>query len=941
MTRVRIITSLPASPGSSDALEWRFPPDLESEITTLAALCQVNQQQREPIAPSTQAGEDGMDDPTGDEECTNSFSSLSLVDDAEMKRGFLDRLAELLCYRKDPTLITSTALIYSDEEAIIVAARNSSSGGDTWSHRDVRMLEYLAEVLERISSDDAFESHPLPGLQSTLVEHYSSRIRHHAERVMSIENGKTELKFFKEDGCGGVASGRLDAYQFAKSVEDLSHSTDFYDKLKASLTPTKFRRVMDELGFIRRPMQGAVELLLVAQQCSGFRNIKVVLLNSLLPRKVKTLQLPKAIISLTARLQAKFHNEAKKNKNVHAEMMLMTYLLGFRSPTLEIFPYLGISKKTCLLCGHILEEIGQFKTRGNHGKCYSQWTLPSALWIKPQATEKLDKAIQRLRDILREEATEEVPHRDAEKESVMAVPIPPRYGKETTVFNAGVEDLRLLAREAEWISAFRRSDREVGTTSSKDERPVISDSSQDSASAPKGDPERPKTANPTACPFCKDTGELAHTCTKCGIAAYCDLDCYRADWYRHKFLCILGRPTDVTDHLVLACHTNQYPQEDDVAEQYGFMCFATGKDRSRLFELYRRLVIEWAIDEEELRAAVKQNRLKEMLTFRCSQTADPVMLSDKQWLESQEGFGVSGERQGLIILIEAAREELLNSDERKSPFTEVQPPEKRQAFLFFVQIRNGFKPDVDEDNWISLGFCTAPDAVSEDRLCSAYNSLVGRCTFDEFWSSMAESGILELFSKYGLADRILHMRNFKNFMAIVKKWHQSVWELKRFTRMNVSDPFRAVVVDYGFMNCKDARQRMQLRGMYQEYFKRGEDEMRLHEACVAGKLASFLHSVFGGLPVPPDFLRNPYPLENYPLMGMVTHSVTMCPELALDRVRALKATGGDESIIITIPDAEDEAQLSFLHDRAAFLGTGLRKRYYSGSDGQYITEFTM
>jgi len=34
-------------------------------------------------------------------------------------------------------------------------------------------------------------------------------------------------------------------------------------------------------------------------------------------------------------------------------------------------------------------------------------------------------------------------------------------------------------------------------------------------------------------------------------------------------------------------------------------------------------------------------------------------------------------------------------------------------------------------------------------------------------------------------------------------------------------------------------------------------------------------------------------------------------------------------MIITIPNAEDEAHIRFLHDRAAFLGTGLRKRYSS------------
>ena len=378
-----------------------------------------------------------------------------------------------------------------------------------------------------------------------------------------------------------------------------------------------------------------------------------------------------------------------------------------------------------------------------------------------------------------------------------------------------------------------------------------------------------------------------------------------------------------------------------MAKIYGFMSFLNGKDRSRLFKLYRRLVMEWNIDEEELRAAVMQNRLKEMLTFRCRQIEDVDMLSDKEWLESQERFGVNGKSKGLITVLEAAQEELLTPNERKLPIAEIQPPEKRSALLFYIQIRNGFKPDVSEDNWILLGFCTAPNAISEDRLGSAYEALVGRCAFDEFVSSMIDSSIVELFRKYGLADRILRMRNFKEFMVMVKKWHHSVWELKRFTRMNGSDPFRAVVVDYGFMNCKEARQRMQLRSIYQEYFESGGDEMELHEACIAGKLASFLQSVFGRLLVPPESFSNPYPLENqlYPLMGMVTNSVIMCTESALDQVKALELAEGYESMIIAVPNAEDEAHVRFLHDRAASLGTGVGKRTYSCPDGGYITEF--
>lgn len=82
MTRVQII-SLPASPDSTDAasFEWRLLPDLESEITTLAALCHVKQQQREPIPRSTNRGDDEIDDgdPAEDEEGTDMFWSLSLT----------------------------------------------------------------------------------------------------------------------------------------------------------------------------------------------------------------------------------------------------------------------------------------------------------------------------------------------------------------------------------------------------------------------------------------------------------------------------------------------------------------------------------------------------------------------------------------------------------------------------------------------------------------------------------------------------------------------------------------------------------------------------------------------------------------------------------------------------------------------------------------------
>ncbi|KKP05796.1 hypothetical protein THAR02_02080 [Trichoderma harzianum] len=783
MTHVSVVSAFSWVPNSSDATEWRFHPDTESEITTLAAWRQIQQLQREPLS-ATKDGEDDLDESIDDEECTSLLAPAYLDGDAGIKKGFLDRLAELLCYRKDPSLITSTALLYNDEEVTIVAARNSSKKGKTWSDKDIMMLEHLAALLERISSNDILESDPLPALRSTLVEYYSQRIRHHAQEAMFIEGGKTGLNFFRGDnGCAGVASGRQAVSQFANCVEHLSHNADFYAELKAKLTPKKLRRVVEELAFIRRPMQSANAFAHVAQQCSGFRKIKITLLDSLPPRKVEQWHLSEEEFPATKRLEPKFGNLIAKLKHVHAEMMLMAYLSS-RIPRTDVFPYLGISKKTCLLCGHMLREMGQFETRGNHGKCYSQWTLPSVLWINSEDVKKLCKAVQCIRDSLR--SMDEAFHRDAEKESMIAAAIPPAYARTQTIFNSMVEDPRFLAREAEWFTMSHRRNIEAKYVVEfwlSEISIVNSEAMWDITDMPRTIAEGPKSedATPTACAFCKNSLELAYS--------------------------------------FLACHTNQFPQEDDVIKQYGFLCFTSGYCRWRLFKLYRRLVTKWKVDEEELRSAVELNRLKEMLTTRCSQTGDPAMLSDMKWLESEEVFRANGEEPE-ITAFDVAQEQFLSPQDRKIPLVELQPPEKRQALIFYAEIFNGFMPDVDEDNWISLGFCTAADPDSEQRLASAYRLLVERCSFDEFWSAMSQSRIVELFGKYGLADRISKMRNFKILMAIVPRRHQSVWELNRFTRLNVTDPFRAVIVDYGFMNCEDARHRMQLRGIYREYFER-------------------------------------------------------------------------------------------------------------------------
>jgi hypothetical protein len=184
---------------------------------------------------------------------------------------------------------------------------------------------------------------------------------------------------------------------------------------------------------------------------------------------------------------------------------------------------------------------------------------------------------------------------------------------------------------------------------------------------------------------------------------------------------------------------------------------------------------------------------------------------------------------------------------------------------------------------------------------------------------MTNSTIVELFGKYGLGSQVTALCNFKTVMAAVGVWHQSVWELKRFARLSDPEPSRAVIVDYGFMNCQTPQERTHLRRMYADFFSRGGDEMDLHQACIDGRLAQFLESRMGRLPVSAELLASPYPLDGCSYMGMVSESVALCPESASHVVGEMHRAMGERRLILTIPDECDAEMVACLQDRAAFL----------------------
>lgn len=146
MNRITTVP-VPATTQRTGSPIWRFSKQHESEIVSLAAQCQSNQQQREPldiVLPDDEAESDSDDD---DDFSTSFPAELTTDGTKQVKREFLDRLAEIVCRKKQASFVTCTSIIEEEDQVIIVIARN-----ERWTEEDKVFLNELADLMEMISS---------------------------------------------------------------------------------------------------------------------------------------------------------------------------------------------------------------------------------------------------------------------------------------------------------------------------------------------------------------------------------------------------------------------------------------------------------------------------------------------------------------------------------------------------------------------------------------------------------------------------------------------------------------------------------------------------------------------------------------------------------------------------------------------------------------------
>lgn len=298
----------------------------------------------------------------------------------------------------------------------------------------------------------------LPDLQALFSKYYTPRLKYHASQLLSLIDKMKEM--WKLDAClKAFRSGEVSSFDLVNIVNDLCYSTTFYSEINRFFTETQVKRVIRELGFLCRPKYAFNTFWEAAREIEGFQKINITLIPGYQAKKVPpSLSLCTQAMVRTNKDRKNLEAQLQKKKWIHAEMGMVTHLISEGSVT-QTFPYLGISKKTCFMCGHFLQGLDVFRARNNHGKVYSQWTLPSSLVVPSLYQSKFDSVVRNLRDILRHEcAVDDAQHVNAVKESTISTPVVSKI-ETWSPFNRHIPDPRIQARQAEWLST--RSSRAI------------------------------------------------------------------------------------------------------------------------------------------------------------------------------------------------------------------------------------------------------------------------------------------------------------------------------------------------------------------------------------------------------------------------------------------------------------------------------------------------
>ncbi|KAI5924399.1 hypothetical protein F4810DRAFT_141484 [Camillea tinctor] len=844
---------------------------------------------------------------------------LTSHDENEIKRAFLDRLSEVLSSAKGGLHVAAALMVQSPDRIEISVAKNRGI-----KPKDKEFTEVFEKVLRKIPNirpcASCAEYDELWGL---LVDQYETRINGYISDLRQALDPK-QLEQLKQR--------RLEENDEAIDCVDkffvLLHDdkTDVNNVLLPeayairklftisqfeSINPNKpsvGRKIYETINLLGRLRGAFWTFIRAAERVEGFDQLRLrcVELESLarasskkkkktlktrawtVGQAFKSLDLPftddqtnalmssgagKVHVNTKSKLVGRFDKLKAPDDEIHAEVQLVLDLARRASSFDDAFKYIGCSKRSCLLCASLISNIGSFTTRGCHGKVYGLWVVPELNNLSTKAVESIHSAVQKLENDVKEiilGRQGKLIHRA--KESTIG-------GSSIATAIPATDDEHLASLIANRLNIERQH-----AASGQDMQSTSSD--EESLPSQMAEPSETKESQ-GECEECEEMTD--RHCSLCGTDWFCSLSCQSKMGIYHLFQCN-ARPLTTADYLYRSCLSDEFPNEIEVLEDYGFnRCKSS--EKPYLLGVYIGLFIHMDVSSETVDQWRREGTLLENIKQQYATIPprsqgryfpwllrNPHVLSGAAPAPSPDAGADEMQR-----MVDAARPYLEGADQG-TEYAQLAPAAKRYCFLFVaVTASNQHPPPTEyaQDMWYQFGFaaCVPPRwgggvveqralAHAEGALGAFYNALLcgnrvhreraadlhmpydgpadrPTCSFREFWSFWSASLLPLLFDKYGYgAEADAQWPHLRKFLSTPPRERPLVWRLCHYLAIwdvNAVDTvpvIREAAEAYGIRPGLNARDRLMMYEFYRRLIP-AVDPLQLDEACRKGRLLQF------------------------------------------------------------------------------------------------------
>lgn len=583
------------------------------------------------------------------------------------------------------------------------------------------------------------------------------------------------------------------------------------------------------------------------------------------------------------KLLLKFDRLKSSVYEVHAEVQIALAVTRDEYKGASVFKYVGCSKRSCFLCSRFVLRYGQFITRGCHGKIYDLWTLPQVPWLVEEERLRLVKI---LGDI-------EKDMRNSIQNKTISIPLTQESsigGSSHATIRPHFDNPYTMSLVSQHLQAQR------GGTSLGPEETVGSEDQDDTYEPMRDQSTGPmRTSIPARgeCQGCER--ETYRRCKHCDRDWFCSQRCQDQMSLDHLAKCS-ARPITTADLLFDDVVKDQFPKDEQTREDFGFSRCSNHREESHLGGLYKGLLLmrDPEIGPVKLHEWQRKGLLARKIIEKFSAIPESSRGSYFPWfLRNQhilDGPASSSQPDGQVNPLQRALDAAkpyLEPEDRGKDLLELEPLEKRYAFILYALALDGASPNpnwAELDLWYDFGFAVCTDEHHEGSLGALYSKLLGgnklfrdydeslgvkrsrvadssTCSFDEFWRAWQNGKTAELFDKYGMGDELgrntgfdlwgdsglSHLRGFLSY-PVSKHWlRPSVWRLKQLLALDDNTPLvnfpkiEAAIQEYGFTPQLDARTKLELRRFYKQLLAAG-DPLEVHRAKEHGELLRYAES---------------------------------------------------------------------------------------------------